>query len=145
MQSAHLPHLAVMLPPLLPGSWSVEALQAMQEANHQLRVLVAGQQVTGFAEFMLVADECQIFNIAVAPMWQRQGLGKLLLAAVLQEAAQKGMRRAVLEVRESNQGARQLYQQAGFVSSGRRPHYYSPLPGDAEREAAILYSCPLAL
>jgi len=133
-----------MLPELLPGSWSVEALQAMQEANHQLRVLTSGQQVTGFAEFMLVADECQIFNIAIAPKWQRQGLGKWLLAAVLQEATQKGMQSAVLEVRESNLAARQLYQQAGFSSCGRRPHYYAPKPGDAEREAAILYSCSLS-
>ena len=107
MHSSHLPLLANMLPELLSGPWDVTALHAMQEANHQLRVLESGEKVVGFAEFMLVADECQIFNIAIAPAWQRQGMGQTLLLALLQEAAQKGMCEAVLEVRESNQAARQ--------------------------------------
>ncbi len=144
MQSPHVWQLTQILPALLSGSWDTAALHAMQQANHQLRVLERGQSVVGFAEFLLVADECQIFNIAIAPAWQRQGMGQSLLRAVLQEAAQKGMCVAVLEVRESNQAARTLYERAGFAQVGKRPHYYPALPGGAGSEAAILYSCRLS-
>ena len=145
MQSTHVPQLASVLPSLVSGTWSEDALLAMQQANHQLRVLESGSQVIGFAEFVLVVDECQIFNIAITLGWQQQGLGKLLLRCLLAEAVHKGMREAVLEVRESNVAARKLYEQSGFVRTGLRPRYYPPLPGDSTHEAAILYSGPLSL
>ncbi len=143
-QPAHLAQLTIMLPALLSGTWTLQSLQEMQQANHQLRVMETAQQVIGFAEFLLVADECQIFNIAISAASQRQGCGKQLLRAVLTEAAHKGMKEAVLEVRESNLSARSLYEQAGFVRTGRRPRYYPPLPGSTDMEAALLYSCSLS-
>lgn len=144
MQPEHCAPLAILLPVLLSGTWSEVALLAMQQANHQLRVLESAQQIIGFAEFVLVADECQIFNVAISHGCQRQGFGKFLLRAVLDEAARQSMSVAVLEVRESNLAARNLYERCGFVRTGRRPHYYPPLPGAIDQEAAILYSCGLS-
>ena len=89
-------------------------------------------------------DECQLYNIAVLPRWQRVGCGRRLLQALLDEVKAAGVIGCVLEVRESNAAARALYQALGFVESGKRKAYYPPLPGlppISEREAAVLYSC----
>jgi len=42
-----------------------------------------------------------------------------------------GARRATLEVRESNAGARRLYERLGFYVGGRRPGYYTSPVEDA--------------
>ena len=62
--------------------------------------------------------------MGVHPQYQRQGLGKLLLIALLDKARSIEMARATLEVRESNQGALLLYEQFGFQTVGRRKKYY---------------------
>ena len=63
--------------------------------------------------------EREILNVAVAPEWRRRGVAKALLTQALSEPAMY-----FLEVRESNAGARQLYEHSGFVEVGRRPKYY---------------------
>lgn len=57
----------------------------------------------------------------VAPQWTGHGLGRALLAAVLQEARAAGLERLVLTVTRGNQAAEQLYQRVGFVSFGVEP------------------------
>jgi ribosomal protein S18 acetylase RimI-like enzyme len=144
------------LPALLPGDWSEAGLRSLLNSSHQLRVLQAAdgdeadsgyspdKLIVGFAEFLTVVDECQLYNIAVLPRWQRCGCGRRLLQALLDEVKAAGVIGCVLEVRESNAAARALYQALGFVESGKRKAYYPPLPGlppISEREAAVLYSC----
>ncbi|WP_370632683.1 GNAT family N-acetyltransferase, partial [Eikenella sp. Marseille-P7795] len=55
---------------------------------------------------------------------------------LFKQAAAKHIRRIFLEVRSSNRAAFALYQQHGFIPSGRRPGYY-PRP-DGSREDALL-------
>lgn len=140
--------LGCELPSVLSGDWGETALRALMQSSHQLRVLQlgdggeAGNEIVGFAEFLCVVDECQLYNIAVLPRWQRRGFGGRLLQALLAEAKSQAMNCCLLEVRESNTAARALYKAAGFSENGRRKAYYPPLPGaPPEREAAVLYSC----
>ncbi len=79
-------------------------------------------------------------NIAVHPDTQGAGLGTLLMRALLDELHQCGVRRCLLEVRQSNQRAIQLYRSHGFLDDGIRKDYY---PGDCGREDALLMSCVL--
>ena len=55
---------------------------------------------------------------------RRKGHGRALLAAFEKTAAEKGARRAFLEVAETNAAARGLYAQAGWQACGERPGYY---------------------
>lgn len=137
--------LSLLLPAVLAGDWSEAALQQLLAGSHSLRVLqrVTEPELVGFAEFLSVVDECQLYNIAVLPKWQRRGLGRVLLQQVLGEAQAAGLQQCVLEVRESNTAARALYESAGFRVSGRRKDYYPPLPPATTREAALLYGCLL--
>jgi len=72
-----------------------------------------------------VAGEGEIANLAVHPQFWRQGVGRALLQTALNQTAQLGLKRILLEVRASNEPAQRLYRSFGFVEEGRRPHYYS--------------------
>jgi len=85
--------------------------------------------VVGFALYRLVAGEGELLNLAVDPQWRRRGVASSLLEAILGEAELWH-----LEVRVSNQGARELYLAKGFIEVGRREKYY------ADGEAAVLMS-----
>jgi ribosomal-protein-alanine N-acetyltransferase len=81
--------------------------------------------VAGFCAFWRVVDQIHINNLAVHPAERQRGLGRFLLARVLEEAAALGAPHATLEVRRSNEPARRLYEGAGFALSGVRTSYYT--------------------
>ena len=87
--------------------------------------------VIGFCTFWLVFDEMHINNVAIRPEHRGHGIGTTLLQHVFAEAARLGARRATLEVRASNEGARRLYERLGFYTAGRRRNYYSSPVEDA--------------
>ena len=87
--------------------------------------------VAGFCAFWLVFDEIHINNVAMRPPFRGQGIGTTLLQHVLAEGRRLGARRATLEVRASNEGARRLYERLGFHVAATRPHYYSSPVEDA--------------
>ncbi|HEV2387675.1 MAG TPA: ribosomal protein S18-alanine N-acetyltransferase [Candidatus Acidoferrales bacterium] len=87
--------------------------------------------VAGFVVARIAADELEILNLAVDPAERGRGIGRELLARVLAFGGEAGARRAVLEVRESNQGARRFYAAQGFAAVGRRPGYYRDPVEDA--------------
>jgi [ribosomal protein S18]-alanine N-acetyltransferase len=88
-------------------------------------------KVAGFCAFWLVFDEIHINNVAMRPKFRGRGFGTALLRHVLAEARNLGARRATLEVRASNDGARRLYDRLGFYVAGTRRNYYSHPVEDA--------------
>jgi ribosomal-protein-alanine N-acetyltransferase len=78
-----------------------------------------------------VFDEIHINNLAIRPQYRQRGIGTALLHHVLAAARQLGARRATLEVRASNDGARRLYERLGFYVAGIRRNYYSNPVEDA--------------
>ena len=87
--------------------------------------------VTGFLVARQAADEFEILNIAVSPAFRRQGVASALLSAAVNDAEGCGAKAAYLEVRASNVAAIGLYEQHGFVATGRRKGYYSSPAEDA--------------
>ncbi len=84
--------------------------------------------VAGFCAFWLVVDEIHLNNVAILPRFRGQGIGTALLQHVLAEAERLGAKRATLEVRSSNEGARRLYERLGFsVAAIRRDYYTNPV------------------
>jgi ribosomal-protein-alanine N-acetyltransferase len=87
-----------------------------------------GGQVVGFCSFWRVLDELHINNLAVEPRHRRAGVATALLAHVLSTGVRLGATRATLEVRRSNDAARQLYERFGFtVTNVRRSYYTRPV------------------
>jgi [ribosomal protein S18]-alanine N-acetyltransferase len=98
---------------------------------HILVVRTADRPVVGFCAFWLVVDEIHINNVAILPDLRRQGIGTALMERVFEEGKRLGARRATLEVRASNEGARRLYERLGFYGAGTRRHYYTNPVEDA--------------
>jgi len=95
-------------------------------------------ELYGFAVARVAAYEMEILNLGVSYRTRRQGIAARLIAAALAEGRKRCARRAFLEVRESNSGARAFYRAQGFQDAGRRKLYYSnPF------EDALVLSLPL--
>jgi ribosomal-protein-alanine N-acetyltransferase len=60
----------------------------------------------------------------VLPARRRRGIGRQLMAALLDWAAARGIARIHLEVAEDNDAACALYRGCGFAAIGRRRGYY---------------------
>ena len=76
-------------------------------------------------------DEAWVQNVAVRRDAQRRGIGRLLLEALLAEAARRGVRSTLLEVAADNAPAQRLYATYGFEPIGVRRGYYQPSNTDA--------------
>jgi ribosomal-protein-alanine N-acetyltransferase len=92
----------------------------------------------GYAGLWLLLDEAHICTIAVHPEHRRQGLGELLLLALLDQGREQGACRATLEVRVSNFVAQGLYHKYGFEIVSVRKRYYS----DSGEDAYIMTTPP---
>lgn len=80
---------------------------------------------------IVVVDELQIDNLAVASRYRREGIGSMLLVSALARARHLGARAATLEVRSANQPARAFYEKQRFNVTGIRRLYYAAPPDDA--------------
>ncbi|MFI6127961.1 ribosomal protein S18-alanine N-acetyltransferase [Micromonospora sp. NPDC051141] len=88
--------------------------------------------VAGYAGLAVAPpDEAWVQNIAVRRDAQRRGVGRLLLEALLAEAARRGIRSTLLEVAADNAPAQRLYATYGFEPIGVRRGYYQPSNTDA--------------
>jgi len=89
--------------------------------NFDLLVATSGIHIVGFlVGRTLAAGEHELLNLAVAPDYRRQGVGRSLICAYLE--ASKGT--IFLEVRPSNLPARSFYKVLGFDEVTLRPGYY---------------------
>lgn len=123
--------------------WSQRQLEAacsVERASASTLVLDGAGCVDGFIIYSQVLDEASILNIAVHPARQGKGLGGKILRSALLRMRASGVTRCLLEVRESNTVARQLYQRHHFALDGVRKKYYPTQDG---REDALLMSLEL--
>jgi [ribosomal protein S18]-alanine N-acetyltransferase len=94
----------------------------------------AESELPAFLVARKLGAEWELENMVVALTVRRQGLGMHLLSELIQQARAERPSSIHLEVRESNQGARELYEKAGFERVGLRKSYYAD-----PSEDAILY------
>ena len=109
----------------LAGLWTREQWQQeLSQSDRLCMGLVVDQLLIAVACGWLVVDELQIGAVAVAPDHRRQGHGRRVLMALLQEARQHGASSATLEVSAANTAATALYASCGFATEGVRRGYY---------------------
>lgn len=88
-------------------------------------------KIVGMAGIWYMFDEAHITTLAVRANRHRQGLGELLLIALLDLSQKLDARVVTLEVRASNKIAQQLYLKYGFKGISIRKGYYAEDGGDA--------------
>ncbi|MBN3063472.1 ribosomal protein S18-alanine N-acetyltransferase [Pectobacterium aquaticum] len=120
--------------------WSEKTFISNQGERYFNLKLEHDGQLAAYAITQVVLDEATLFNIAVHPDHQRQGLGRQLLEHLIDEMERRGILTLWLEVRESNARAIALYESLGFNEVSVRRDYYPTAQG---REDAILMALPL--
>lgn len=125
MRASDLEHVARIERASFPTSWHTQAY-ATELTNPAALYLVAtiGETIVGFSGQWVIMDEAHITTIAVSPEWRGRHIGERILSEMLAQAIRRGATRATLEVRETNDAARRLYEKYGFIDVAVRKAYY---------------------
>ena len=121
--------------------WTRGNFQDSMRSGYQAQLLVADGELLGYVVAMKGVDEVHLLNITVAPAWQGQGWGRVLLDALGIWSRGQGPQWLWLEVRVGNLRALQIYERHGYRRVGTRKGYYPDGPG--RREDAIVMSLRL--
>ena len=116
------------------NAWGAEALRWELDHSDVARLYVAraaNGAIVAYCACWFVHDELHINSVAVDLSHRRRGVARRLLEAVLRDAVAEGAQQATLEVRQSNDAARLLYEGLGFGVEGVRRNYYQNPREDA--------------
>ncbi|HDR1021154.1 TPA: ribosomal protein S18-alanine N-acetyltransferase [Pasteurella multocida] len=116
--------------------WTMGTLKNTHGDRYVNLKLLQDDNIVAFAICQTVLDEATLFNIAVEPSQQGKGLGKTLLLDLIEKLKAREIATLWLDVRESNQVAKALYEQLGFNEVDIRKNYYPTK--DNQRENAIV-------
>jgi ribosomal-protein-alanine N-acetyltransferase len=136
MSKGDMPGIMSLERELFPeDAWTPEmfAAEFAQPASRRL-YLVAEEEnaLIGYAGMMFTGGpQADVVTLAVDPAHWGHGTGTALLTALLDKARDRGCAEVLLEVREDNPRARQLYSRHGFTEVGIRRGYYQPSNVDA--------------
>jgi ribosomal-protein-alanine N-acetyltransferase len=115
----------------IPWTEAVILPELADDGRHLPLLASIDGEAVGFALVWVIADEMHLVNFAVEPARRRRGIGRALLTEVLDRARQRDISMVTLEVRETNEAARVLYRDFGFVEVALRPGYYPDTREDA--------------
>lgn len=113
--------------------WGVGEYQRVfhPEAPARLALIAEIGVPVGFLIARTTGSDWELENIAVSAQVRRKGVGTALLAELFRRLREAAAKSIFLEVRESNDAARCLYENYGFWAVGRRGAYYNDPPEDA--------------
>lgn len=114
-------------------SWSIDVITSAFANPHNIILVEEDEdkEVVGAVFMSVIASECELQNIVVSQKNKRQGIGERLLKRGLLISAERGAEVLYLEMRDSNNAARALYEKLGFHTVGRRKEYYKTPTEDA--------------
>ena len=104
---------------------------ANPDAYYVIAHLSGDEEILGYGGLAVTGADAYIQTVGVRTTAQRQGIGRVLMRRLLDEAARRGASTCWLEVRADNAAAQQLYHSLGFTSRGVRRGYYQPSGMDA--------------
>jgi len=90
--------------------------------RHEFWVLVAGGPIVGLIELVPRDDHLWVENVAIAPAWQRRGLGRRLLAHAEDEARRRSFGQIGLLTNERYEDNIAMYARDGYRETHRSPH-----------------------
>ena len=119
-----------------PTPWSKDLFLRELHSDLSKIILVKSDafekpRILGYICIWLLREEVHILNLACHPDFRRCGIAASLLEYSLFFSFKKGVRKAFLDVRESNKEALGLYKKYGFKQIGIRKGYYSDTREDA--------------
>ncbi len=105
--------------------WSSKQIFAEFKKEISVRLgLLVDHTLIAYSFSYLVAEEFHLLNIAVKKEFQAKGYGKFLLQEIINYCKKIKVKEIILEVRESNKVAQNLYKNFGFREIAFRKNYY---------------------
>lgn len=135
MQLSDLDRIVLIEREIFLFPWSLGNFADSIKTGYVCRVLQQTDALMGYGIMMMSPEEAHILTLGIAANWQKKGLGKKMLQFLIQYAKEQNAKSIFLDVRESNQGAAQLYKQMGFQHIATRKGYYPAMCG---REDALV-------
>ncbi len=89
--------------------------------DHEIWVVEGDGALMGVIELVPHDDQLWVENVAIAPAWQRQGLGRLLLHHAETEARARGDREMGLLTTERYVDNIAMYKRYGYRETHREP------------------------
>ena len=134
MSEVHVASVAELEKLCFSDPWSINSV-ASELKNPLSLWLVAmeGERLAGYIGSQSVLGESDMMNVAVHPDFRRRGIAEALVLELARALKEKGNHSLSLEVRQSNEPAKKLYEKLGFEQVGLRPNYYRN-----PREAALI-------
>lgn len=132
MQPADVAQVAELEKLCFSAPWSENSIRS--ELTNPLSlwlVAVDGDTIAGYVGSQSVMGEADMMNVAVAPVYRRQGVAERLVELLVDKLTVNNVSSLTLEVRASNEPAIALYRKMSFVQVGRRPNYYAKPKEDA--------------
>jgi ribosomal-protein-alanine N-acetyltransferase len=129
MRSSDIPDVLRIENQVFRPPWPEEGFQ--EAPSTWSWVICDSDVLKGYILYHVVLDEGVIINFAIDPACQKQGLGSELLSYTMDILIKRCVSTFFLDVRESNQAARGLYQKFGFEPLGVRKNYYTQPVEDA--------------
>ncbi|GAB3483976.1 GNAT family N-acetyltransferase [Marinomonas epiphytica] len=124
-----------------PYPWGAGLVnEALQSRSNWVIEDTSRQILAWLCSSPVICEQSELELVLVATQARRQGLARCVINVWLSSLSQQGAKECLLEVRESNIGAIELYRKLGFNQVGVRKGYY---PSDNGREAAHLYTLVL--
>jgi ribosomal-protein-alanine N-acetyltransferase len=105
----------------VPRPWSVQEFQDLLKQD-AVRLI---PHEHGFALGMLMGPEAELLTLAVDPLQRRQGIATQLIDALEATCRDLCVEEIFLEVVETNDPARALYDACGYSCKGARKDYYT--------------------
>lgn len=93
-----------------------------------LRLATVEGRCVGFAMARAIVDDAELLLLATDPEARRNGVGRALVQAIIDDARDRGAAQIHLEVRAGNDAVG-LYARAGFAKVGERRGYYRGING----------------
>lgn len=120
-----------------PSPWSRDSFLKEISTNSLAHYYVVEleNELVGYGGVWIILDEAHITNVAISPKARGFKLGKLIMQYIMAMARILGAKRMTLEVRVSNDAAKNLYYKLGFKDNGIRKKYYA----DTNEDALIMW------
>jgi ribosomal-protein-alanine N-acetyltransferase len=112
-----------------PIPWNKELFLDCLKTGYHCIVLKKLNTIIGYSILMTAYDESHLLNMCVDNPQQGKGYGRKMLKYLENICLYSHSKIFLLEVRESNLGAQNLYKSFGFKQIGVRKNYYRCLNG----------------
>ena len=139
MRRSHVKDALVIEEQVYPKPWTAgvfnSEIDLARKGERHYVVGLMGGEVAAYGGLMLALDEAHVTNIAVEPRFHRRGLATRVLLHLVREAIARGYEALTLEVRVSNEAAREMYRSFGFAPAGIRQRYY-----ESSEDAIVMWA-----